>query len=222
MNTAIRHIVSYTYKPLLEKYLSRTRNYRYKDISLEISPEVFHPGFFFSTKLLLQYISKLPLRQKKFLELGCGSGLISIAAARKGAVVTASDINPVAVEFLKKNCRENNVEMEIIQSDLFKRIPVRAFDIMAINPPYYKKQAVTAKDHAWFCGENGEYFSVLFDTIGSYIHPGTQILMAIFEGCDMEMINGYAYRNGFSLTCVHSKRNMLEKNFIYKIERTHG
>ena len=115
MRTILKHIVSNTYKPLLAKYLSRARVYRYKDIRLDIPPQVFHPGFFFSTQLMLQYISKLSLQGKRFLEPGCGSGLIAITAAKKGAIVTATDINPVAVEALKKNSSENNAEMEIIQ-----------------------------------------------------------------------------------------------------------
>lgn len=194
--------------------------YRYKDLLLEIPPEVFHPGFFFSTQLLLQYLSKLPLLKKNFLELGCGSGLIAMVAAKNGAVVTATDINPAAVEFLKKNCLANNLQLPIIQSDLFDLIPVKQYDIIAINPPYYKKTPVTFRDHAWFCGERGEYFSSMFKSIHSYIHAETEILMVLFDGCDMEMINGFAELNGFVLTCVHSKQNMLEKNFIYKIEKT--
>jgi release factor glutamine methyltransferase len=219
MNTTIRHIVSRTYKPLLVKYLSKTRIYRYKDIRLEIPPDVFHPGFFFSTQLLLQYISKLPLHGKKFLELGCGSGLIAISVAKKGALVTASDINPLAVEYLKKNCSKNKVKMEIIESDLFRHISKRPFDIIAINPPYYRKRPLTVKDFAWFCGENGEYFSDLFSSLNSYVHKETEILMVLFEGCDMEMITGYAAKNDWVLTCVYSKKNMLEKNFIFKIEK---
>jgi release factor glutamine methyltransferase len=193
--------------------------YRYKDLSLSISPEVFHPGFFFSTQLLLQYISRLPLQNKHFLELGCGSGLISIVAAKKGSGVTATDINPVAIEFLKKNSRQNKVELEIIHSDLFQHIPKRHFDIIAINPPYYKKQPVTAKDHAWFCGENGEYFSALFKSLPEYIHTTTEILMVLTEDCDMEMITGFAAKNGFVLNAVYHKKNVLEKNFIFKIEK---
>lgn len=195
--------------------------YRYRDIRLAIAPEVFHPGFFFSTQLLLQYVTSLALHEKRFLELGCGSGLISIAAAKKGAQVTASDINPVAIEFLKKNSKENKVELEIIQSDLFFSIPKEPFDIIAINPPYYKKQPVTAKDYAWYCGEDGEYFLWLFDTLADYIHAGTEILMVLMEDCDMEMIGGFAQKNGFTLRCVHHKKNMLEKVLIFKIEKQH-
>lgn len=219
MNTAFKHIVARTYKPLLVKYLAKTRTYRYQDIRLFVPPEVFHPGFFFSTQFLLEYVNKLPLQGKQLLELGCGSGLISIAAAKKGALVTASDINPVAVEALKKNSRNNNAALTVIGSDLFDDIPVKQFDIIAINPPFYKKQPATAKDHAWYCGENGEYFSKLFASLREYIHKHAEILMVLIDDCDMEMINGYAAANGFSLHCVQDKKNMLEQLFIYTIKR---
>jgi release factor glutamine methyltransferase len=220
MKTALRHIIAHTYKPLLLKYLSKIRIYKYEDIQLEISPQVFHPGFFFSTRLLLKYIKQLPLQGQRFLEPGCGSGLISIYAAKKGATVTASDINPVAIDFLKKNSRKNQVELTIIQSDLFQNIPTQQFDIIAINPPYYKKQPQTFRDYAWHCGENGEYFKDLFTELNNYIHPGSEIFMVLFEGCDIELIANLAAQNKFNLQCVHSKKNMLEKNFIFKIEKT--
>lgn len=219
MKAALRNIVAHTYKPLLVKYLSKTRIYKYGDIRLEIPPQVFHPGFFFSTRLLLNYIKQLPLQGKSFLELGCGSGLISIYAANKGSIVTATDINHVAVEFLQKNSRQNETKLTIIRSDLFKRIPEQLFDIIAINPPYYKKQPKTAQEYAWFCGENGEYFSDLFNKLTNYIHVNSEVLMVLFEGCDMEMIENLAAQNGFNLLCVHTRKNLLEKNFIYKIEK---
>ena len=43
--------------PASEKYLSKERSYRYKDISILVFPGVFHPGFFFSTKILLKYLA---------------------------------------------------------------------------------------------------------------------------------------------------------------------
>ena len=140
MRKTLKHIIAHTYKPILARYLAKKRVYRYKDIVLEIPPGIFHPGFFFSTQLLLQCIASFTLQGIKILELGAGSGLISIFAAKKGAKVTATDINPVAVEFLKKNCEKNRVEFEIIQSDLFSDIPGQQFHIIAINPPFYKKK----------------------------------------------------------------------------------
>ena len=219
MRAVLKNIVSKTYKPLLAKYLSKTRSYRYEDTRLEIPPQVFHPGFFSSTQLLLQYINRLSLEGKNLLELGAGSGLIAIQAAKKGALVTATDINPIAIQYLHINSVQNNVSPEIIRSDLFAAIPKRSFDIIAINPPYYKKQPVTLQDHAWYCGENGEYFSGLFSQLAGYMHKHSEVLMVLCDGCDIKMIERLAAGNGFKLQLMLIRQNMLEKNFIYKIEK---
>ena len=204
---------------MLVRYLSKTRIYRHGDIRLEIPPQVFHPGFFFSTQLLLQYISSFSVRGKSLLELGAGSGLISIHSAKRGAKVTATDINTVAIHYLENNSRNNQVQLEIIHSDLFSSIPSQTFDIIAINPPYYKKQPRQLIDHAWFCGENGEYFSGLFSQLSDYTHSDSQIIMVCCDGCDMQMIESAAMVNGFTLRCMLSRQNLLEKNFIYTIQK---
>jgi len=219
LKAILKHIVARTYKPLLVKYLSSTRVYRHNDLRLEIPPEVFHPGFFASTQLLLQYIENMSLSGKHFWEPGAGSGLISMYAAGKGATVTASDINPVAINYLHKNSAANNIRIDILQSDLYSHIPKKAFDIIAINPPYYKKHPVTSKDHAWYCGENGEYFSALFRGLSGYIHDKTEVIMVCCDGCDLQMINNAAMENGFWMKCMLIKPGLLEKNFIFKIEK---
>lgn len=186
---------------------------------LEVPPQVFHPGFFFSSQLLLEYVSRLNLRGSSFLEPGAGSGLISFYAAQDGARVTATDINPVAIEYLLKNSEKNNVDIRVIHSDLFDCIPKEQFDIIAINPPFYRKDPETWKDHAWYCGKNGEYFSELFNDLSHYIHKDSITLMVLCDGCDLKMIRASAERNNFSLNLVLTKQNILEKNFIHKIEK---
>jgi len=217
MRQTIKYLTTRLYKPLLVKYLSATRTYTYKGIRLVIPPAVFHPGFFFSTRLLLRYVATLALQNKSFLEPGAGSGLISLYAARKGAIVTATDINPVAISFLENNRHINRLQIEIIQSDLFTQIPEQAFDIIAINPPYYKKQPRTAAEYAWYCGERGEYFEHLFKGLRNYIHPQSVVLMVLCDGCDIQMIKDIAAQYGFKLNCVQTKKNWVEVNFIFEI-----
>ena len=218
MSTAVKYIVGSTWQPWLKKYLSKTRGYRYKDIRLKVPSSVFHPGFFFSTHLLLDQIKDCPLKNKKLLEPGAGSGLISIYAAKKGAIVTATDINPAAIECLKENGRANGVQIDILTSDLFDAISPQVFDIIVINPPYYKKDPETYSDYAWNCGTNGEYFEKLFCQLKNYTHSQTKILMVLCDGCDLEMIKRMAGKNGCRMELVFSKKNMIEKNFIYRIE----
>jgi release factor glutamine methyltransferase len=218
MRRTIKQLTTRLYKPLLVKYLSATRLYTYKGIRLVIPPAVFHPGFFFSTRLLLRYIASLPLKNKSFLELGAGSGLIAMFAARKDANVTATDINPVAIHSLEMNTRSNRIPLTIIKSDLFTDIPQQAFDIIAINPPYYKKQPQTAAEYAWYCGEQGEYFQQLFSGLHYYIHAHSVVLMVLCDGCDIEMIKGMALASGFQMKGVLEKKNWVEINFIFSIE----
>jgi len=218
MKTAIKYIVGTTWQPLLKKYLSKTRSYTYKNIRLQIPSSVFHPGFFFSTHLLLDQLKKLPLQNKKFLELGAGSGLLSIYSAQQGAIATATDINPVAVKFLYGNCRENSVRINIIESDLFNQIPLQTFDLIAINPPYYRKEPQSPADYAWFCGENGEYFQKLFTGLKKYMHAETMILMVLCDGCDINMVKQIAGEKGYHLQTISEKKNILEKNFIYRVD----
>jgi release factor glutamine methyltransferase len=219
MSTLIKYVVGHTYKPLLEKYLSRKRIYKHNGFKLEIPPEVFHPGFFFSTKLLMQQLERFSLNGKAILELGAGSGLISMHAAEKGATVTATDINRIAVEQLKANAEKNGVPLKVIHSDLFKEIAVEQFDYIFINPPYYKKDPVKDLDWAWCCGTNGEYFQQLFAGIGDYMHAKSEVLMVLCDGCDLQMIERMAMKNGFVLRTVLEKKNLVETNFIFKIEK---
>jgi release factor glutamine methyltransferase len=192
--------------------------YTYKGIRLVIPPAVFHPGFFFSTRLLLRYIASLPLKNKLFLELGAGSGLIALYAAREGAVVTATDINPVAVHSLELNRQSNRIPLTVIQSDLFADLPQQAFDLIAINPPYYKKQPRTPADYAWYCGEQGEYFQQLFSGLKNYMHAQSMVLMILCDGCDIPMIKEMAANNGLRLHYVFEKKNWIETNFIFSVE----
>ncbi|HSU27769.1 MAG TPA: HemK2/MTQ2 family protein methyltransferase [Chitinophagaceae bacterium] len=219
MRAAIKYVVGKTYKPVLAHYLSRTRFYNYPGIRLEIPPDVFHPAFFSSTKLLLNYIKTLPLQNSSFLEPGAGSGLISFYAAQRGAKVTATDINPIAIEYLRKNAENNRVDIKIIPSDLFENMSADVFDIIAINPPYFKKKPVNPIDFAWYCGEQGEYFEKLFRSLGNYIHEGSVILMVLCNDCDLDMIRKYADENGFSMECLLVRKNWVESNFIFSIKK---
>jgi len=219
MRGLVKYIMSTTYKPLLVKYLSKTRTYSYKGITLEVRPNVFHPGFFFSTKLLLRYIAKEHLSKKLFLELGAGSGMLSIYAAQRAARVTATDINPIAIECINANAERNSVELKTICSDVFDSIPTQEFDFILINPPYYKKNPLSFSDYAWYCGENGEYFQKLFSGLKNYIQHYSKILMVLCDGCDLEMIMKIAKENSFDMLCVRTEKTMIERNYIFKIQK---
>ena len=219
MNAVVKYVVGHTYKPWLEKYLSKKRIYNHNGFRLHIPPEVFHPGFFFSTKFLMNYLDRFQLQGKLLLELGAGSGLISFHAAKQGARVTATDLNQTAVEYLKINSSENGVDVRIIYSDLFNELPAEKFDFIVLNPPYYKKDAETEKELAWFCGSKGEYFERLFEGIGKFIHEKSEVLIVLCDGCDLEMIQAMARKEGYAMDLLCSKKTLIETNFIFNIKK---
>jgi release factor glutamine methyltransferase len=217
MRRIIKGIVNRTWKPYVEWYLRAPRNFKYKNSSVEIIPGVFHPGFFFSTKLLLSFIEKENLNGKKFLEMGCGSGLISIVAAKKNANVFAVDIFSPAISCTTKNAKSNDVKISIIESNLFSSIPLQQFDFIAVNPPYYKKNPVTPDQHAWYCGENMEYFENFFQQAKSYVHETSKIMMVLSDECDIEGIRAIAEGKGWEWKLAGRKKNAWETGFVFNI-----
>lgn len=72
----------------------------------------------------------------KVLELGCGSGVLSLLAAKEASNVTGVDINPRAVNVAGFNARLNKIEnVEFVQGDLFQPVGGRCFDLIFSNPP---------------------------------------------------------------------------------------
>ena len=203
-------------KYLFKRYHSKVRKYRYGAIEVMVHPEVFPPHFTISTKILLDFIKPINLEGAKVLELGCGSGIISLFASSKGALVTASDINHIALEMLEKASSKNKLPVYTLYSNLFDSIKEKQFDYIIINPPYYPKTAKNDREQAWFCGENFEYFEKLFKQLPSHIE-NTKVFMILSEDCDLKRISNIAFKNKLKLKITLEKTGMLEKNFIYKI-----
>lgn len=201
----------------LNFYYFKPRDFTYDNIKIKIHPDVFPPQLTFSTKILLGFIKELDLENKTLLELGCGSGIISLLAAKKKALVSASDINQTALDFLETNASKNNLKLKTIYSDLFQNIENQTFDYIIINPPYYPKAAKNIKEQAWFCGENFEYFEKLFGQLPDYLADGTSCLMILSQDCDIEKIKAIALKKAMAFEVVLEKKNLVETNYIFRI-----
>lgn len=198
-------------------YYFKPRKYCYSNIYVDVHPDVFPPHLTFSTKILLDFIQPLDLRGKTFLELGCGSGIISLFASSKQAKVTATDINETALEFLQKNAIKNKLQATVLYSDLFEQLKGQSFDFIIINPPYYPKSPANIKEQAWFCGPNFEYFEKLFAQLPGFLTPTNQTFMILSEDCKLDEIKTIAFRNKIIFECVQEKKVAQEKNYVFKL-----
>jgi GNAT superfamily N-acetyltransferase len=73
----------------------------------------------------------------RVLDLGTGSGINALAAARAGATVIATDHNPHATNTAQANATRNHLadRIEVRTGDLYDVIE-EAFDLIAFDPPF--------------------------------------------------------------------------------------
>ncbi|MBI2124549.1 class I SAM-dependent methyltransferase [Candidatus Pacearchaeota archaeon] len=75
-------------------------------------------------------------KNAKILDIGCGIGVLGIAAAKIfDAKVVMTDINKRAVMLAKKNLELNNVNAEVCQGNLYEKTKGNDFDVVISNPP---------------------------------------------------------------------------------------
>lgn len=89
-------------------------------IDLVIDPgQAFGTGAHATTRLCLELMLELPAVAGGFVDLGCGSGVLALAAAKLGwDPVIALDIDPASVEAAVLNARANAATIDVRRLDL--------------------------------------------------------------------------------------------------------
>ncbi|HEY8465897.1 MAG TPA: methyltransferase domain-containing protein [Solirubrobacterales bacterium] len=94
---------------------------------------------------LAREVAVAELRGKRVIELGCGLGVPSLAAARGGAEALASDEDPDAIALLERNARENGVGLAAVRADWGDPGPLldeAPFDLALAADVLYMRAAV--------------------------------------------------------------------------------
>jgi release factor glutamine methyltransferase len=213
----LRLILSLTLKPFLQYYyLKSARPFKYNDLKLVIEPGIFHPGLFYSSKFLAGFVQQLELKEKRLLDMGCGSGLLSLVAAQKGAKVVSVDLNDLALKNTVSNAQSNNLDLKAIKSDVFEQVSGE-FDFIIVNPPYYPRKPKSELQLAWYCGDNFDYFHRFFAGLNEHITPSSQVFMVMSDGCELEKISAIAADYQFNLSGVSELKTVLERNFVFRV-----
>lgn len=105
-----------------------------------VTPDVLIPRP--ETEALIEFVLNGDFLNPTILDVGTGSGAIAItlAAEMPNAIVTASDISPVALEVARKNAVALDANVAFVQSDLLTNVSGQ-YTIIVANLPYV--------DHTW-------------------------------------------------------------------------
>lgn len=122
----------------------------------------------FETELLvaktIDRINDNHIQNPNILDLGCGSGCISIALKKNLLCeVIGVDISEKSLELARENAKRNEVELQFIKNDM-TTMSYEGADVIISNPPYVKKEEEVGESikyepqEAIYASEEGLYY----------------------------------------------------------------
>lgn len=203
---------------IIKWHYRKVRKISKRGIKLKLYPTVFHPTYYLSTDVFLDYLLTLEIENKSVLELGCGNAFTILYLAKHQKIKAfASDINETAIKGLKENAIENGVGVQTFVSDLFDEIPKLDLDFIIINPPYFAEEIKTKDEYAFFTGKDFQYFRKLFSQIITYLEEQTKVLLVLSENVKMDEVEKIALQHKIKMETIHSKIKNDETFFVVKL-----
>jgi release factor glutamine methyltransferase len=185
-----------------------------------VLPEVFNPKLFRSGELLAEVIEAGAIPpHTSVLDLGTGSGVGAVFAARWVARVVAVDINPAAVRCARLNALLHHCEhkVDVRQGDLFAPLgDDERFDTVLFNPPYYPGEPRDALDRAFHATDALERFAA---GLGAVLAPGGSALLVVSSDMGLERVVAALARTGFRAETVRREERLNETLVVYRFRR---
>ena len=199
-----------------------TRVTRAAGFRLVVRPTVFHPRRFITSEFFASFIGRLDLSGKRVADVGTGSGILALAAARAGAErVTAVDVNPNAALTAAENARANGQGERFVAvcSNLLSALaPVALFDVIISSPPSFPGEPRDIADRAWHAGPNYRDIVPLFDQARDRLAPGGRVYFLVSSDSDLDLFSALIVRAGFRACLVAERSIFIESLIIYQLE----
>jgi release factor glutamine methyltransferase len=151
------------------------------DIELAAADGVFMPsphGLFYASVVRIE-------PGERVIDIGTGSGILAIAAAKRGALVVATDIDSRAVAAAKQNAQRNRVVFEARPGRLFAGSS-GTFDVILANlpndivPPAHLATLAPEDAQTFAGGEGGNKFLLaLLDAAPAYMHATSRLYLGV-------------------------------------------
>lgn len=186
--------------------------FRHGNIELEVPEEVYYPAE--DSFLLADVIEDADIKGKKVIDVGCGSGFLSILCALRGADVAAVDISEEAVETSRLNAATNGVKIDAKLSDLFEKINGK-YDVIIFNPPYLPKEE-GEEGHATYTGgaTGREVIERFILHCREHLNEGGRIFLLASSLTDMNKVIALLNNNGLFVKIVAKEKLDWEELFV--------
>jgi release factor glutamine methyltransferase len=192
----------------------------FEKFKIETNNKVFSPRI--DVEIFVQAIQGIIRKDSKILELGTGTGAISIALAKnyKDISILATDINKFAVKIAKKNSEINKVDkiINFKESNWFSNIEDNKYDFIITNPPYISKEnssifsKLSDPNNSLYANKNGlaDIYNIIENSL-NYLSNNSYLLIEHAHYQTL-IIKEYARKFGFSY--VKSQKDDLGFNRV--------
>jgi methylase of polypeptide subunit release factors len=199
----------------------RTQITRAAGFRLTVRPTVFHPRYFISSEYFAEFIGNLDLRGQRVADIGTGSGILALAAARAGAdQVLAADINPNAALSAAENARANGLGERVaaLCSNLLAALaPQPLFDVILSSPPKHAGEPRDLADRGWHAGPQYRDVAALFDQARERLKPGGRLYVMVSSDSDLDLFGRLIERAGFRAQVIFERSIYIESFIIYEL-----
>jgi release factor glutamine methyltransferase len=197
-----------------------TRVTRAAGFRLTVRPTVFHPRYFISSECFAEFIDGLDLRGKRVADVGTGSGILALAAARAGAeYVVAADINPNAALTAADNARANGfAAFSAVCSNLLSAFAPRPlFDVILSSPPKHAGEPRDLADRGWHAGPSYRDIAALFEQARERLKPGGRIYVMVSSDSDLDLFGRLIDQAGLCARLAFERSILIESFIIYEL-----
>lgn len=210
--------------PVRRRRVRRTVIERIDGVPLVVLPEVLNPVVFRSGAFLARTVAASPLAAAapgaRALDMGTGSGVGAVFAARRGFRVTGVDLSPDAVRCARANALLNGLEdrIEIRSGDLFGPVAGERFELVLWNPPFFRGEPRNRFDLAWRATDVMERFAA---GLGAALSPDGAALVLLSTDGDAAGAVAALRAHGFDLA-VAARRHFGSEIMTVHVARRSG
>ena len=186
---------------------------------LVVLPGVFNPKLFQTGEFLAETLSERWVPPgSTVLDMGTGSGVGAVFAARWARRVVAVDISPTAVRCARINVLLHGLEdrVEVRAGDLFEPVRGERFDVILFNPPYLRGRPRNELERALWATDVIERFAA---GLGDHLTDRGWALLLLSSVSDEVGFLQHFRDRGFFAEPIARRRRFGEVWTVYRIVR---